>query len=91
MTKKAAMTLERLAAMMSEGFQEVHADITGVKDDLQGVKDEMREMKGDIKALKKDVAEIKIDIRAHGKAIDADAVTLINHGQRIKRLEEARS
>ena len=26
-----------------------------------------------------------------GKAIDKDAVTLINHGQRIKHLEAARS
>lgn len=91
MIKKAKMTLEKLATMMVEGFEDVQADITEVKDDLQGVKDDLKEMKSDIRELKKDVAEIKVDVKAHGKAIDKDAVTLINHGQRIKHLEAARS
>ena len=71
------MTLEKLALLVVEGFEEANADRS--------------EMKSDIKELKKDVAEIKVDLKAHGKAIDKDAVTLISHEHRIKRLEAIRS
>ena len=77
MTGKNKMTLEKLASMMVDGFEEARTD--------------RAEIKRDIKDVKKDIAEIKVDVKGHGKAIDKDAVTLIDHGQRIKRLESTRS
>ncbi|HEY9585143.1 MAG TPA: hypothetical protein VJJ02_00945 [Candidatus Paceibacterota bacterium] len=70
------MTLDKLARIMVEGFEEVKTDIAGIKSDMTEVK--------------RDIAEIKGDLKAHGKAIDKDAVTLINHETRIKKLEHAR-
>lgn len=69
------MTLEKLATLVVEGFEEVKTDIA--------------ELKRDMTQVKHDVGEIKTDLKAHGKAIDKDAVTLINHENRIKKLEHA--
>ena len=76
MTKKLKVTLDKLATMMVEGFEETRGNFDVLKRDMVEVK--------------KDIAEIKVDLKAHGKAIDKDAVTLINHETRIKKLEHAR-
>ncbi len=76
MVKKPKMTLEKLATLVVEGFEEVKTDIG--------------ELKRDVTQVKHDVGEIRTDLKAHGKAIDKDAVTLINQETRIKKLEHAR-
>ena len=45
---------------------------------------------GDVSQIKRDLSEVKTDLRTHGKAIDSDAKTIINHETRIKKLEHAR-
>ena len=70
------VTVEKLATLVVEGFEEVRAD--------------MADLKHDVTDVKKDTAEMKVDLKAQGKAIDKDAVTLINHESRIKKLEHAR-
>ncbi len=70
------MTLEKLASLMVEGLEAVRGDIAVLQADMSEVK--------------LDVAEIKETQDAHGKATDKDAVTLINHETRIKKLEHAR-
>ena len=76
MAKKTRVTLEKLATLMVEGFEEARENFGVLKHDMVEVK--------------KDVAEIKVDLKAHGKAIDKDAVTLINHETRIRKIEHAR-
>ena len=75
MVKKSKITIEKLATLVVEGFEEVRENF--------GV------LKRDMTEVKRDVAEIKGDLKAHGKAIDKDAITLINHEHRIKKLEHA--
>lgn len=70
------MTLERLASLMVEGFEQLRGDTT--------------DLKRDVKDIKRNIADIKDDLEAHGKAIDKDAVTLINHERRITKLEHTR-
>lgn len=76
MAKKRRITLERLATLVVAGFEDVKSDIG--------------ELKRDMTEVKRDIAEIKVDLKGHGKAIDKDAVTLINHEGRIKKLEHVR-
>ena len=76
MTKKVKITIEKLATIMVEGFEEVRSGIADLKRNMTDVG--------------RDVADIKVDLKAHGKAIDKDAVTLINHERRIKSLERVR-
>lgn len=73
---KVKMTLEKLASLMVEGFEVVNGKVDALSDDM--------------KVVKKDIADIKGELAAHGKAIDKDAVTLINHEGRISKLERAR-
>ncbi len=68
-------TVAKLATFVVEGFEEVKTDIADLKNDMTEVK--------------RDIAEMKIDLKAQGKAIDKDAVTLIRHENRIERLEHA--
>ena len=83
MEKKGAITLEKvatkidkLATLMVESFEGVHGEIA--------------EIKQNVKQLKRDVGEMKVDLEAVVKAIDKDAVTIVNHERRIKILESAR-
>ncbi len=43
----------------------------------------------DLSRLKVSVADLQEDVTALAAAFDRDSVTLINHGERIERLEEA--
>ena len=70
------MTLEKIATLMVEGFETLNGKVDALSEDMTQVK--------------RDVVEIKETLGAHGKAIDKDAVTLINHETRIKKLEHAR-
>lgn len=81
--EKKVDTIEKLATLMAEGFDEVNLALGHVQDDV-------RSLRYDVKELKSDVAEIKRDITAHGKAIDKDALALINHERRISKLEHVR-
>ena len=80
---KIKITLDKLARMMVEGFAGVHNDIGELRQD-------MTQVKRDISAIQKDMAEMKVDLKGHGKAIDADAKTIIGHETRIKKLEHGR-
>ncbi len=73
---KLGTTLNKVATLMVEGFE----TLNGKVDDLST----------DMKVVKSDISDIKEELQAHGKAIDKDAVTLINHEGRIKKLEHAR-
>ena len=83
MKKPAKVTLESLdkkidtfATLMVEGFETLNGKVDALTEDMTQVKN--------------DVGEIKETMSAHGKAIDKDAVTLVNHETRIKKLEHAR-
>ena len=65
------MTLDRLATEMMAGFYRVSEDSKEIKQRLTNIE--------------RDVSEIKVDLKAHGKAIDADAIVLIKHGNRLSR------
>lgn len=74
--EKLNVTVEKIATLMVEGFGSVRGDIAALQTDMIEVK--------------RGVADIKEDVGAYGKAIDADAKTIINHDTRIKKLEHAR-
>ncbi|MDO8514050.1 MAG: hypothetical protein Q7S50_00730 [bacterium] len=80
---KLTVTTDKLATLMVEGFESVHNDIGELRQD-------MTQVKRDISIIQKDMAEVKVDLKGHGKAIDADAKTIINHETRIKKLEHVR-
>lgn len=61
---------------MVEGFENLNGKVDGLTKNLREVK--------------RDVSDIKDTLEAQGKAVDKDAVTLINHETRIKKLEHAR-
>ncbi|MEK7601625.1 MAG: hypothetical protein AAB480_03795 [Patescibacteria group bacterium] len=91
-------SIEKLATLMAEGFadlkngltEEMESRFEEVNLSLGHVQDDVRSLRYDVKELKSDVAEIKRDITAHGKAIDKDALALINHERRISKLEHVR-
>ena len=83
-------TIEKLAALVAEGFADVESKFEEVNLTLGHVQDDVRSLRYDVKELKSDVGEIKRDITAHGKAIDKDALALINHERRISKLENVR-
>ncbi len=98
MKKGKVDTIEKLATLMAEGFVDLKKEIA---DELDGrfeevnltlghVQDDVRSLRYDVKELKSDVNEIKRDITAHGKAIDKDALALINHERRISKIEHVR-
>lgn len=70
------LTLEKLASLMMEGFESVNGRLDTLSSDMKDVK--------------RGLADIDETVEAHGKAIDKDAKTIINHGSRIKKLEVAR-
>jgi predicted nucleic acid-binding Zn-ribbon protein len=74
--KKVGVTIEKLAALMTEGFENLNEKVDSLSHDLT--------------ELKRNMADIKSEITAHGKAIDKDAVTLIDHESRLRKLEQAR-
>lgn len=94
MTKGKIDTVEKLAAMMAEGFTDLREDMETrfeeVNQTLGHVQDDVRSLRYDVKELRSDVSEVKRDITAHGKAIDKDALALINHERRISKLEHTR-
>lgn len=91
-------TIEKLATLMAEGFADLKSGLTEEMDGrfeevnlaLGHVQDDVRSLRYDVKELKSDVAEIKRDITGHGKAIDKDALALINHERRISKIEHVR-
>jgi hypothetical protein len=89
MAQPKKMTLEKLAELMADGFEEVNGKIDTLTGDVEVMKDDVRDLKHDMREVKRDIAEIKTDLRAHGKVIDKDAVTLIDHKSRISKLEHA--
>jgi hypothetical protein len=66
-------TLERMASLLAEGFEQVRGDIADLQHDMTFVK--------------RKIVDIETELQAHGKAIDKDAVMLIDHEKRIKTLE----
>lgn len=80
--------------MMAESFTGLRGEIDGhfeeVSLSLGHVQADVRSLRYDVKELRSDVGEIKRDITAHGKAIDKDALALINHERRIVKLENSR-
>ena len=87
MAKKTKMTLERLAALLVESIDELRGQmVTG----FESVRGDVAALQTDMTEVKRDVGEIKIDTSAHGKAIDKDSVTLIDHESRLQNLEPAR-
>ncbi|MBI4128412.1 MAG: hypothetical protein HY460_00035 [Parcubacteria group bacterium] len=90
-------SIEKLATLVAEGFEELKADMGALrvdnhmlKRDVEGLKDDVRELRVDTREVKRDIADLKENIEAQEKAVDKDAVTLINHETRIKHLERAR-
>jgi len=83
-------TIEKLATLMVEGFAEVENKFEEVNLTLGHVQDDIRSLRYDVKELRSDVGEIKRDLTAHGKAIDKDALALINHERRISKLEHSK-
>ncbi|HEY4516505.1 MAG TPA: hypothetical protein VJG64_01015 [Candidatus Paceibacterota bacterium] len=65
--------LDTFVTLMVEGFEAVRGDIAALQTDMTEMKSNHVEVQG--------------TQEAHGKAIDKDAVTLINHESRIKKLE----
>ncbi len=88
------MTLEKLAALVVESVDELRSQMVTsfeiVHNDIQELRQDSREVKGDISLIQKDISEIRADSKGHGKAIDSDAKSIINHEVRIKKLEHAR-
>ncbi|HEY4526703.1 MAG TPA: hypothetical protein VJK53_02545 [Candidatus Paceibacterota bacterium] len=86
--------LDTFVTLMVEGFDQLNTKIDDhrieTNEKILSVANEVHEIREDIKEMKPDIVEIKADQAAHGKAIDKDAVTLINHEGRIKKLEHAR-
>lgn len=83
-------SIEKLAALMAEGFADVESKFEEVNLTLGHIQDDIRSVRYDVKELRTDVGEVKRDITAHGKAIDKDALALINHERRISKLEHTR-
>jgi len=90
-------SIEKLATLVAEGFEELKADMGELradshmlKRDVEGLKDDVHELRVDMREVKRDVSDIKENIEAQGKAVDKDAVSLVNHETRIKHLERAR-
>ena len=69
------VTVEKIATLMVEGFETMNGKVDALSSDMRDVK--------------RDTADIKDDLEAHGKAIDKDAKTIINHETRIKKLEHS--
>jgi len=92
--EKKVDTIDKLAALMEESFTDLKAELDSrfeeVNLSLGHVQDDVRSLRYDVKELKSDGGEIKRDITAHGKAIDKDALALINHERRISKLEHVR-
>jgi septal ring factor EnvC (AmiA/AmiB activator) len=90
MAKEKVDTIDKLAALIVEGFSDMESRFEEVNLALGHVQDDVRSVRYDVKDLKSEVAEIKSEIKAHGKAIDKDALALINHERRISKLEHTR-
>ena len=74
---------------MVEGFSHVTDRFEETDVALGHLQDDIHSIKYDLKELRSEVTEMRSEIKAHGKAIDMDAVTLINHERRIAKLEKA--
>ena len=74
--EKCDKRLDTFATLMVEGFENLNGKVDALTQEVAEVKDE--------------VFNDKDTLEAHGKAIDKDAVTLINHEGRIKKLEVVR-
>ena len=56
---------------------------------LSSIKDEVRDIKDQQQADGEVLDEVRETLTAVAKAVDADAVTVLNHEVRIKKLEKA--
>ena len=86
MAKRKVDSIEKLATLVEEGFEEVGAEIGDLD---KKITEETRDIKERLRLLEYDTNEIKDEVRAISKAVDKDAVKIINHDSRIKRLEHA--
>jgi hypothetical protein len=66
-----------------EDIISIQGDITSIQEDIVSIRQEMA-TKNDLQRVRDEIIEI---IRPTEKAVDKDAVTLLNHGKRITRIE----
>lgn len=90
-------SIEKLATLVAEGFEELKADIGELrvsshmlKRDVEGLKDDVRELRVDVREVKRTTSDLKEDFEAHSKAVDKDATTIVDLVSRVKKLEHAR-
>jgi len=75
--------LDAFIALMTESFVKV-------LDNVQILTEKVDAAAQELEQVKNDVTEIKETQNAHGKAIDKDAVTIIQQGRRLGKLEKTR-
>ena len=80
-------TIEKLAALVADSVADLKDELNQRLDHIQ---DDVQTIRYDVKDLKTDMAEVKAELKGHGRAIDKDALALINHERRIKKLEGVR-
>ncbi|OGG76721.1 hypothetical protein A3B35_03815 [Candidatus Kaiserbacteria bacterium RIFCSPLOWO2_01_FULL_54_24] len=90
MTKKRKVTLDKLATKVDKLGTTVDKFATLMVGGFENLNEKVDALSNDMTDVKRDIGEIKTDLKAHGKAIDKDAVALINHETRIKKLEHVR-
>ncbi len=73
MVKEKIDTIEKLAALVVEKFEQIDFRFDESNQAIEHVQDELRTIRFDIKHIKSDVSEVKSEIKAHGRAIDKDS------------------
>ena len=88
MAKK--VTIETLAAQMRRFDKRLDTFVTLMVEGFENLNGKVDALQADMTEMKRDQIEVMETQEAHGKAIDKDAVTLINHETRLQNLEPVR-
>ncbi len=62
MTNEGPMTLDDLAAMVSQGFSDLQGQITGLRVDVSGLKTGVAVLKADVAVLKTDMTTLRAEV-----------------------------
>ena len=93
--------IDKLAALMTDGFHDMKAEMSRqfgrvgekferVEKRLEHLETDARDLKEGVRRLEYDSGEMKEELHAVARAVDSDAETIISHETRIKKLEHVR-
>ena len=70
--------------MILQAIVGLEARMEDMREEMKGMREEVS-TKADLEAVKE---ELRVEVRALGKAIDKDAVTVLDHEKRLRRIEK---